>query len=183
MMRPVDYSGGEMAQAVGRVGLVVLACELANHQSIVTRLSEALDIHDWDGPADLPLFGLRVAVSHGSGLEIVAPLDAGSAVSAHLRERGEGVFAVVFGVDDLARATQYAAAHGMPPPASLPGLPDAVVIDSLVANEGGPVFPSYPDRFAVHRETVLQQVAGIHVILGQLEPLAAPSGSAVEGMP
>jgi hypothetical protein len=62
-----------MEQAIDRVCLVVLACEPANHQATVDRLSAALDIRDWDGPADLPYFGIRNAVSHPSGLEVIAP--------------------------------------------------------------------------------------------------------------
>jgi hypothetical protein len=168
-------------QAVGRVGLVVLACHLANLDNTVALLSQSLDVHDWEGPADLPLFGLRNAVSYDSGLEVVAPLDDQSALSAHLRDRGEGVYAVVFGVGNLAEAVRHATAHGLAPAPPLDGLPEAFVIDSLTANNGGPVYPSYPRRFAVHQETIMARVAGIHVILGQIEPVADRPLVAVEG--
>ena len=68
----------------------------------VARSADAgLDVHDWDGPADPPYLGLRNAISHSSGLEIVAPLDDTSSLAEHLRMHGEGLFGVVFGVPDL----------------------------------------------------------------------------------
>jgi hypothetical protein len=160
-----------MQQAVGRVCLVVLVCELRNHSSTVERLSAVLDVHDWDGPADLPYLGLRNAVSHASGLEVVAPLEEGSALSAHLSEHGEGVYALVFGVRSLEESIARAHGEGVGLAGHVDGLPELGILDSLHLNSGGPVYPSYPRRFAVHRQAILQPFTAIQMILGQLEPI------------
>jgi hypothetical protein len=160
-----------MGQPIGRVALVVFVCELNALDDTVRQLSDVLDVHDWDGPADLPYLGLRNAVSHESGLEVVAPLTDSSALATHLRERGPGVYAIVFGVRSVEQAVRRAAAHGVGPAGQVEGLPAVGILDSLLLNDGGPVYPSYPSRFAVHRQALLQPMAGVQMILGQLEPI------------
>jgi hypothetical protein len=154
-----------MSAARSGVTHAIFVCELAVLDATVARLSAALDVHDWDGPADLPYLGLRNAISHSSGLEIVAPLDDTSPLAEHLRIHGEGLYGVVFGVADLETAIARASEHGVAPAA--PGDP---IFDVLRLDRGGPVYATYPQRFAVFKEAILALVHGTRVILGQIEP-------------
>jgi hypothetical protein len=142
----------------------IFACALARLDMTVARLADALDVHDWDGPADLPYLGLRNAISHSSGLEIVAPLDDTSSLAEHLRMHGEGLFGVVFGVPDLEAALARAGQHGVSP-----ATPTDPIFDVLRLDGGAPVYANYTHRFETFREAVLAPVHGTTVILGHIE--------------
>jgi len=58
--------------------------------------------------------GVVAYLSAESGIELLMPSREDSYLAEHLREHGEGFYAIVFGVDDLARARARAQALGYP---------------------------------------------------------------------
>jgi len=104
-----------MDQNVNRIDHVTWAAFPENQDDYVTKLS-ALGNTSFDGPIELREHGLRVWLSWESGLEVMSPVDPdasfAAAVWAFLHQRGEGVFAVVFGVPDLDEATARARSLG-----------------------------------------------------------------------
>jgi hypothetical protein len=153
-----------MSAARTGVTHAIFVCALARLDATVARLADALDVHDWDGPADLPYLGLRNAISHSAGLELVAPLDDTSPLAEHLQVHGEGLFGVVFGVPDLATALARAARNGVPP-----ATPADPIFDVLRLDAGAPVYANYTERFETFNEAILSQVHGTTVILAQIE--------------
>jgi hypothetical protein len=72
-----------------------------------------------DGPHDKPEIGIRIAISWETGLELISPVrgsEAEAAVAAkQILERGEGIYAVLFGVDDMQAALRRARSAGYTP--------------------------------------------------------------------
>jgi len=134
-----------------------------------------LDPGDWEEPADLdPPFNLRTQVCWSAGLEIICPREGcednwfGAPVIA---ERGEGIGAVVLGVDDLDEASRRAERAGLPVVQRLqdsrhPDGPDAV-------HAGMPFFfgAGIEKRFHRIREALLTPFNSTGLALGEFEPL------------
>lgn len=58
-------------------------------------------------------FGIRALVSWDGGLEIVSPVTEDSDAARFLRDKGEGVYNVIFNVDDADQAASRAKALGV----------------------------------------------------------------------
>jgi hypothetical protein len=89
-----------MGNNVGQVDHVVMMCRPENLAGATERLSKMLEI-EFDY-FEAPRQGIKGALSIGSGLEYIAPLCDGSAMSDSLLrlldEKGEGVHSITFGV-------------------------------------------------------------------------------------
>lgn len=111
-----------MAQVKNRIDHVVWMCRPENHDAYVHKLSTLFDceFEANDGGHD---FGLRIAWSWSAGLEVISPAraegDEGNEYSkmgwSYLAKRGEGLFAVVVGVDDVQKAIERARSLGCEP--------------------------------------------------------------------
>lgn len=144
----------------GRNGVqrVVMVYRPENFQSALEEFRNVLNITDFDGPHDLPALGLRVALSWDTGVEIITPMAQGPYVESMweiLKTKGEGIFNLVYQVDDLSRAEQRAALHGRP---CVGGHLDALEVQS-----------AWRERFRIALEAPLTPIAGVSVTLIQLE--------------
>jgi hypothetical protein len=103
-----------MNQNVNHVDHVVWVAEPDNHQKFVDKLSALFDV-EFEGPFERADVGMAVSVSWGGGLEVVSPAGPGmlhEQLRDHLANRGESVFAVVFGVPDIEKARAHAESLG-----------------------------------------------------------------------
>lgn len=130
-----------MKKLVNRVDHVAWIVRHENVDEQVTRLEELAGV-------TLQRFerqdaGILICVNWNAGLEILAPLPGRGAFNAalhdHLDRQGEGVFAVVFGVDSLDRQQQRLAALGY---------------------EVGPEVDDHPDSPWHHRLVLRERIAG-----------------------
>lgn len=96
-----------MNQNINHIDHVIWVSHLENLVANIGRLSE-LTNQRFDGPLDRPDVGLRTYLSWEGGIEIVAPLDVDTPLAHHLRDqlakKGEGLWAVAFGVPDIMAA-------------------------------------------------------------------------------
>ena len=96
-----------MGNNVGQVDHVVMMCRSENLAAASERLAKMLEIEFEYFEA--PRQGIKGALSIRGGLEFIAPLDDGSAMSESLsrliEEKGEGIHSITFGVAD-AEATK-----------------------------------------------------------------------------
>lgn len=104
-----------MNQNINHVDHVIWMCRAENQLEYVQKLS-ALASREFQGPFDRTDMGIRVYLTWGGGLEILAPLEMDIPFANHCREhiekKGEGLFAVVFGVPDIEKAMGRAARLG-----------------------------------------------------------------------
>lgn len=138
---------------------VILIYRPENLLAAKAEIERTLGVSDFEGPFEPPGFGLTVAISFGAGVELMAPYgEDGYAAMArdHLAQHGEGVFGLVFGVDDLAAAEARAAEAGYPRRGER--------LDCFVAQ------PAWRERFASMQEAVLGSVAGIEMTLIETRP-------------
>jgi hypothetical protein len=141
------------------VSRTVLIYRPENFDAAVTDFANALGIADFGETIEPPGFGLRVAVSWATGLELIAPLgEEGFSGEAwdFLNTRGEGLFGLVWEVDELEAGEARAAAAGFPRKAER--------LDCLLAN------PVWRARFSVAMEAPLEPIAGVGVTLIRVEP-------------
>jgi hypothetical protein len=109
--------------------------------------------------------GLHLLMSWEAGVEIVAPSDtAGSftaALEAHLKEKGEGVFATVYEVDELELAVKRAVSAG-----AVVAFEDDIKPDILAQRLGWP-----RERQSYHvRQVGLVEQLGTSVVLQESLP-------------
>lgn len=99
------------ARGVNRIVLAVRDIEKA--KDIYSRLfGVTFSDASWTGEP----FGMNVAISWDAGIELCAPMpgrEEGSLISPFLRDHGDGILSVVFGVQDADRAKQRAEQIGM----------------------------------------------------------------------
>jgi hypothetical protein len=99
-----------MRQNINRIDHVVWIAHLENQTACVRKLSEMFRV-EFLGPCLQHHMGMQVCVSWEGGLEVIAPIDEdtpqANSLRAHLKERGEGFFAVVFGVPDIEEARDH----------------------------------------------------------------------------
>jgi 4-hydroxyphenylpyruvate dioxygenase-like putative hemolysin len=74
--------------------------------------SELLGAKFYDGGI-VDKFGVRALVSWDGGLEIISPITEDSDAAKFLREKGEGVYTVIFNVDDADQAASRAKSLGV----------------------------------------------------------------------
>jgi methylmalonyl-CoA/ethylmalonyl-CoA epimerase len=103
-----------MQQPLNRVSHVVYCLRPESLDRVTEFFRSALDVELED--ASRPELGLRIFVSLASGIELISPApDLGPTperFTQFLDEHGEGVYDVVFGVDDLDAASERAERHG-----------------------------------------------------------------------
>ncbi len=157
-----------MQQHINHVDHVVFIYRLENFETAKEQFSKALGINDWDGPAELPYFGVLHTQSLSTGMEILAPLQEGTPFDDYLRERGEGFFALVYGVANVRKAAEEAQARGIQFHLDESGKP--WVIDVLHIDNGKPTYRHWADRLKAYLEIPLKPVCGINFYLGQIEP-------------
>jgi hypothetical protein len=140
------------------ISRIVMIYRPENLARTAGEFSRALGV-DFEGPIDVADIGVTVMVSWSSGLELIAPLEGGRMTEAMwgiLRDRGEGMFNLVFQVPDLSEAEGRAAAHGF-----------TRVGDRLNCLD---VEPSWCARFRLALESPLPAIGGVSITLIQLEP-------------
>jgi len=137
----------------------ILIYPLAGFAAARDGWAAALGITDFE-TLEPPGFGIRVAISWATGLELIAPLDEPGGFPEQVRrilaERGEGLFGLVWEVTDLAAAEERARAAG-------PAV-GARRIDCLASH------PDWRERFSLALESSLGEIHGVRVTLIQLEP-------------
>lgn len=158
-----------MKQQVHHVSHVSFVYRLENFHAAQDEFARAFGIDDWDGPVEVPAFGILQSLSVSTGIELLAPLyEEGNAFADHIREKGEGVFAVIFGVADLREAARAAKERGIGMKTNPDGTP--MIIDGMTICGGQPPFASWHDKLKRYEEVWLDPVGGVNAFLGQIEP-------------
>jgi hypothetical protein len=106
-----------MPQIKNRLDHVAWMCRPENHDAYVKKLSELYDI-EFEADDGGPEFGIRITWSWTAGLEVLSPAGTGHHSKMcwdYLDKRGEGLFAVVMGVDDVAKSIDRAKSLGYEP--------------------------------------------------------------------
>lgn len=137
---------------------VVLLYREENFDAAMASFREALGIDDFDEPFFPVDLGLRCTVSWRTGIELIAPHGTegyAEHMRAHLAEKGEGFFGLVYEVPDLEAGQARAAKAGYEARGRL---------DCLHAN------PAWTALFSKAVEAPLTPIAGVDVTLIQLEP-------------
>ena len=160
-----------MQKQVGRVDHVTFIYKKENLDSAIKQLGDALGITDWEGPVEFKRFGILQAQSLEAGVELLAPTGETGFIADYLREHGEGFFALILGVDDLDKAVTAARDKGIEPVLDENGEP--LVIDSLAIGANGKPggHASWPSKLKTYKEVPFENVAGINLYLGEIEPL------------
>jgi hypothetical protein len=138
---------------VGRIDHVILIYRTRESQEAARqKFSALLGIDDWDEVGEAAE-GIYIFISWTSGIELVCPTREVPAFERHLSTRGEGFYAMVFGVADMKAAIERIEAFGGRAPYALPPPPASVM-----------------DKFDVVREVVVGDVGGIRLMLGEFKP-------------
>ena len=138
----------------GRVHRIILAYWPHNFEAAVERFKSVLGLQDLEGPFEPAGDGVRAMVSFEQGIEFITPGGQGlfrPILENHLSTRGEGLFTLVWSVDDLTAAEERAAAAGFPRPGGR--------IDCFQAN------PAWKLQYARLLEAPLPPVAAVNLIL------------------
>jgi catechol 2,3-dioxygenase-like lactoylglutathione lyase family enzyme len=112
VLLPTWNEGTAVRRSEHRVDHVALVVRKENLDDAVSRFS-ALFAIQMEGP--FRSAGLTIYINWDAGLELLSPEDetADNAPARFLRDRGEGLFRLIFGVDDLDAARQRAASSGV----------------------------------------------------------------------
>ncbi|KAK6380428.1 hypothetical protein LTS17_005618 [Exophiala oligosperma] len=150
-MESPNNTSGKGPQNVQRIDHVAYVFYKENIPSVIETLSNAFGITDWDGPAEMEAFGILQAQSF----------------SQHLREKGEGFFALIFGVADLRRSAEAATKKGI----QFKRGPDGewLLIDSMKNKHGGPAHASWANKLHRYDEYWLEPLFGQNFFLSQIE--------------
>lgn len=107
-----------MPQITNRIDHVAWMCRPENHEAYVEKLATLYDV-TFEADDGGPEFGLRLTWSWSAGLEILSPVGSELPYAKmcwnYLEKRGEGLFAVVMGVDDVEKAVAHARELGCDP--------------------------------------------------------------------
>ena len=147
-----------MGNNAGRVDHVVMMCWPENLESATERLAKLLEIEFQ--PFEAARQGIRGTISIEGELEFITPLRDGSPASESLerslRERGEGIHSITFGVADATATKARLDAQGFKA---------RDVYDAI--NEDTPAFVR--EAFSVTREVHLRErVAGSLFVLSEI---------------
>lgn len=137
---------------------VVLLYKEENFDVAMANFRDTLSIDDFDEPFFPPDLGLRVTVSWRTGIELIAPYGVegySEHMRAHIAQKGEGFFGLVYEVPDLASGEARAAQAGHPP--------HGARLDCLHAN------PKWSALFSQAIEAPIASIAGVDVTLIQLD--------------
>ena len=157
-----------MRKQINHVSHVCFVFKKENLVIAMKKFQDAFNITDWDGPQEFPAFGVVQAQSVSAGIEIMAPLDDGdNPFAEHIRQKGEGFFALIYGVEDLHKAAKMAQEKGIELQLGKDGRP--IVYDSMVMH-GDYIHKSWPTKMKTYREIPFS-LFGINFFLGQIEPL------------
>lgn len=156
-------------QNVQRIDHVAFIYWRENHQKAIDQFTKAFGITDWDGPTELTHYGVRIAQSVISGVEVLSPVDndADTFLTAHLRAKGEGFFAAVLGVADLRASADAAEKHGFKFQKDEKG--DRWLIDNMVSNKGEPAHPTWGAKLNRYDEHGFEPFNGANFYLSQIE--------------
>lgn len=168
-----------MQQQINHVSHVLFVFKPENLRTAMDQFSKAFGIADWDGPTEIAqhsnpemakLFGrgLLIAQAVSEGIELLAPLSEGNVFADHIKEKGEGFFAMIYGVPDVRAAAEAARSNGVAVHEDEHGAP--LVIDGLRMINGGPVHPSWADKLRRYEEVSLKPLCGLNFYLSQIEP-------------
>lgn len=159
-----------MEQKIDHVNHVCFLFKLENLERAIEQFTKALGIDDWDGPRSVPQFGVHHAQSLNSGIELLAPSTTEESMfTAHLREHGEGFFALTYGVADLGAAIERARANGIGMVEI--GKEQPLVIDSLDPAVGEAPYPEWKSRLKRYQHVPLLPLMGLNINIGQIEPI------------
>lgn len=108
-----------MPQITNRIDHVAWMCRPENHDAYVEKLSKLLDV-TFEADDGGPDFGLRITWSWSAGLEVLSPCGDRSIPHCQmgwdfLEKKGEGLFAMVFGVKDVEKTIEHARSLGYEP--------------------------------------------------------------------
>lgn len=145
-----------MQQPKNRVSHVVYCFRLENIDKAAAFLTDVLGAKFED--SSRPELGLRILISLENGLELIAPSPdigaVGERFTRFLDEHGEGVYNIVYGVEDLDVTSERAARLGV-----------GVTHRSSFAH-----VPPWQGRFDVLDEAHLEPYLGMKITLGRIEP-------------
>jgi len=145
-----------MQQPVNRVSHVVYCLRPETFERAADFFRSALGVELED--SSRPELGLRILVSLANGIELISPTPelgpTPERFTRFLDEHGEGIYDIVYGVDDLDRAAARAEAHGV-----------AVTHRGSFAD----VEP-WVGRFEALDEAHLEPVHGLRFTLGYIVP-------------
>ncbi len=142
-------------QGVNRI--VIAVKDLEKSSQFYSNLLGAT-FHDANGTGE-PL-GLNVAISWDAGIELCAPMpNCDSFLEQHIEQNGEGIMAVVFGVDDADQGRDRAEGAGI-----------NVIVPIDYSQEE--IDQYLEGMFKRYKEYVLdtQETCGFSMMLGQIEP-------------
>jgi hypothetical protein len=142
-----------LTRNIGRIDHVVITVSPKNFQPCIEKLTRMLGLK-FQGPIYRKAENTQAAVDWDSGMEVLAPITEEGMLWEQLKVRGEGYMSVVFGVANLDKAREQAAAAGVQP------------LFDVGLNGDEPWF----DRFDVVKETLLEPVFGATIVLGEIIP-------------
>ncbi len=158
-----------MKQQINHVSHVSFVYRLENLMAAKEEFANAFGITDWDGPEDIDAFDIRMVLSVSTGIELIAPLhEENNRFADHIRDKGEGFFAVIFGVADVRAAARQAQQKGIGMVCDPDGTP--AIIDAMVMADGQPPFATWNDKLRTYQEVWLSPIGGVQALLGQIEP-------------
>jgi hypothetical protein len=107
-----------MAQITNRIDHVAWMCRPENHDAYVEKLAKLFNV-TFEADDGGPDFGMRITWSWSAGLEVLSPAGEGSPMAemgwSFLNKKGEGLYAVVMGVEDVQATIDHAKALGYRP--------------------------------------------------------------------
>ena len=146
-----------MQQPIDRVSHVVYCLEAEHLDRAAEFFSEVAGALFED--LSRPELGLRVMVDFERGLELIAPAPELGPVAErfleHLKNNGEGLYDVVYGVRDLDETAERARAFGL----------------GVTHRASFAEVPPWKGRFRALEELHLEQFLGLKVTFGRIEPM------------
>jgi hypothetical protein len=146
----MDNLDKDRALNVGRIDHVAFAFSSPERQDQACQeFSQMLGLDDWDEVL-APERSLRVLMSWGGCIELVAPTGPGSILDEFLEKNGEGFFTLTFGVEKLEDACAHVERLGR-----------------STRRTGG--HPSLSQRFDVFKQSIIEErlTGGMRLVLSE----------------
>jgi hypothetical protein len=145
---------GERQKSInaGHVDHVCFAYKTVDSQDKARQeFSTLLGLNDWDDMVVVKR-NLRVLISWGGGLELIAPIGPGSILDAYFEKNSPGFYSLAFGVDTLEKAMEHFEQHGR----------------VSKRTTGQHEQPSLMERFDVFKQSLVEgPVGGVKLILAE----------------